>query len=264
MAQGVYAIINSLTDCQYIGSSKDCMKRFRQHWLDLQRGKHINRHLQAAWRKYGADAFYMIVLEDVESPTELLNREQEWLKSGDYNLAPKADRPPGLGRRLTEEEKAHLSEIHRGKPKPWQKGTKQSEEFIRRRIESSIGRKRTPEQCARISAALKGRSSSRRSTALIENKRAAGPKPEEVRKKIRTTLNREEVKAKLSAAHKGKKQSPEHIAKRIANYIGAKRTPEMRERMRQGRLRYLSGIQSVPIEWPETNEERGLCPKLGN
>lgn len=77
MAQetGIYAIVNSVTGRKYIGSSINIQNRFRQHRSDLKNGKHKNPILQAAWDRYGHEAFSFIVLELVHAD-HLLERER--------------------------------------------------------------------------------------------------------------------------------------------------------------------------------------------
>lgn len=55
---GIYAIVNSLDNKKYIGSTGTLRKRFRQHYAALVKGTHANCHLQRAVNKYGIDKFY--------------------------------------------------------------------------------------------------------------------------------------------------------------------------------------------------------------
>lgn len=59
---GVYAIVNSLDNKKYIGSTGTLRKRFRQHYSALIKGEHVNCYLQRAVNKFGIDKFYFIVL----------------------------------------------------------------------------------------------------------------------------------------------------------------------------------------------------------
>lgn len=43
---GIYAIVNSLDNKKYIGSTGTLRKRFRQHYAALVKGTHANCHLQ--------------------------------------------------------------------------------------------------------------------------------------------------------------------------------------------------------------------------
>jgi len=57
MKSGVYKIVCGTTNTIYIGQSKHVIKRFQQHQHLLRKGTHPNTHLQAAWKKYGAEDF---------------------------------------------------------------------------------------------------------------------------------------------------------------------------------------------------------------
>lgn len=48
----------------YIGQSKTIQRRWHDHLKCLRDGKHVNRHLQAAFQKYGEDAFEFSVIEE--------------------------------------------------------------------------------------------------------------------------------------------------------------------------------------------------------
>jgi group I intron endonuclease len=75
---GIYVIRNRLTDRQYIGSSADCERRWKQHRALLNRGAHPTPRLQAAWLRDGEVCFEFSVIEECAS-AELKDREQWWL-----------------------------------------------------------------------------------------------------------------------------------------------------------------------------------------
>ena len=87
---GIYMIKNSINGKVYIGQSADIKKRWIKHKTALNSNKHVNRHLQGAWNKYGANAFdFYIVEECLES--ELNSKEKYYIKFYDsyktgYNL----------------------------------------------------------------------------------------------------------------------------------------------------------------------------------
>jgi len=76
---GVYAIVNALTQEQYIGSSGDIVARINQHKGLLRQGKHHARLLQEAWNRYGEDAFQWVTLEAVLDIRLLEAVEQRYL-----------------------------------------------------------------------------------------------------------------------------------------------------------------------------------------
>ncbi len=145
----------------------------------LLAGNHDNQHLQRAWNKYGADNFTFIWLEDVP-PNQLLDVEQRYLDGNPdgYNLAKYAGAP--------------------------MKGRRQSQKTIQQRVAKLRGRKRTPEQCRRISEAKKGKG----------NHISGRPCSEETRRKIadakkgRCHLSREQL-LRIAEANRGKHRSEE-------------------------------------------------------
>jgi hypothetical protein len=99
---GVYQIRCIITGKIYIGSAVNLLKRWGQHRRSLNRSKHVNRHLQLAWNKYGEANFEFSVLEFVEV-SKLLQAEQEWIdatgcidKEIGFNIAHKVDSPGGI------------------------------------------------------------------------------------------------------------------------------------------------------------------------
>jgi len=73
---GIYAITNKVTGRRYIGRSIDIGRRWQAHLLGLSRGRHYNIHLQRAWLRYGDQAFVFSVIETVDDPDRLIEREQ--------------------------------------------------------------------------------------------------------------------------------------------------------------------------------------------
>jgi group I intron endonuclease len=63
---GVYKIVNLLNGKVYIGSAKVFKVRFNQHLKSLEKNKHQNKHLQAAFNNDGTDNFLFEVLEVLE------------------------------------------------------------------------------------------------------------------------------------------------------------------------------------------------------
>ena len=73
---GIYAIRNRRNGKLYVGSASNISKRWSRHRKDLREGTHKNKHLQAAFNYYGEDAFDFIVLELTD---DLIRREQYWI-----------------------------------------------------------------------------------------------------------------------------------------------------------------------------------------
>jgi hypothetical protein len=63
-APGVYAIYNTKTARQYIGSSSNVKNRILEHIRDLSHGCHTNNALQSDFSHFGANCFEVQLLED--------------------------------------------------------------------------------------------------------------------------------------------------------------------------------------------------------
>lgn len=134
---GIYAIQHVLSGMRYIGSTSNFSIRWKGHRTLLRSGKHGNAHLQAAWNKYGEDAFDFRVVEVVADASTLLSREAHW-----FEVTQCCDRQRGyniaidpMARRWSDEQKAALSASTKGRP----------------------GRRHTAESRALMSAQRKGR-----------------------------------------------------------------------------------------------------------
>lgn len=115
---GIYKIINNVNGKIYIGSSEDIERRWYHHKNCLNKGTHINKHLQAAWNKYGENSFSFEIVEKC-NPEDNLEIEQKyldmyWDEKILYNIARYAEAPM-KGRTHTEATKAFLSQIRTGK-----------------------------------------------------------------------------------------------------------------------------------------------------
>lgn len=82
-SKGIYAIINTITNKIYIGSTRiNFKKRWQCHMSDLRLGKHHSKHLQHAYNKYGIENFKFEILEEMNSHDEytILKREEYYIK----------------------------------------------------------------------------------------------------------------------------------------------------------------------------------------
>ena len=98
MARGIYKIINVVNNKFYVGSAEDFTRRKRVHWWQLRRGTHGNKHLQAAWLKYGEQSFTFVIVEELAAEADVLAAENIWLKEHVgkeycYNIATDATAP---------------------------------------------------------------------------------------------------------------------------------------------------------------------------
>jgi hypothetical protein len=115
---GIYKIINKINQKIYIGSSKNIRKRWKAHRTLLNKEKHYNEYLLAAYKKYGKENFIWEVVEFI-NVDKLQEREQYWInffKSSDrekgYNLCPAAY--SNLGLKHTDESRRNMSLAHLG------------------------------------------------------------------------------------------------------------------------------------------------------
>jgi group I intron endonuclease len=220
---GVYIIKNTLNGRVYVGSAVQPSRRWREHQSGLHRRTHRNEKLQHAWNKYGAASFVFVVIENVESPTDLLEREQHWIDAlsaasrDNYNILPIAGNRLGAKASPETIEKLRLSHI----------GQIRSREASARAAASNRGKKRTPEQRERIAASRRGK-----------------PFTDEHRRRIgEAGLGREvsvETRQKISAFNKGKILSQEHREKIAASKTGLTIPPAVRAKISATKLRRAS------------------------
>jgi group I intron endonuclease len=218
MISGIYCIINDVNDKIYIGSSVHVYVRLGQHKRDLKLGQHHSPILQAAWNKYGENAFVMELVEEVRV-ARLRCVEQRYIETlhPEYNIALDTTSP--------------------------MRGRKQSAEHIAKRANAKRGKPLSLETKLKIAATLRGRK--------------LGPRTQEVRNKISQSLNGHSVskttRAKIGSANLGfihtdetKKQIGIASSLRMAGnqiWLGKKHTDATREKLRQRRRAYFERIK---------------------
>ncbi len=117
LTSGIYAVRNKVNGKSYVGSARSVRKRASDHRKCLRGRRHVNRHLQAAWTKYGEESFEFVLLQRC-TESKLVVREQFWIdisKAADgrfgYNGRPTANSQ--LGFKATEETKEkHRANMH--------------------------------------------------------------------------------------------------------------------------------------------------------
>ncbi|MCK1543280.1 GIY-YIG nuclease family protein [Bradyrhizobium sp. 179] len=162
MTQGVYGIRCLANGRIYVGSARKIKDRWRHHCWALQRQRHGNRHLQAAWLKYEESSFEFIVLEEVSDVEQLVVREQAWLDQfpNKFNIRIRAESNRGFrhslewrrrakGRKHSLETRLRLSELKtglslseetKGKIRQAKIGTKMSEAARGKMSDSRFGK----------------------------------------------------------------------------------------------------------------------------
>lgn len=140
---GIYSIVNKINGHQYIGSSVDVYKRWKDHRLRLNKRIHENKYLQRAWNKYGENGFEFALLLSC-SKDERYKIEQLHIDvcSPEYNIAPMAVGGGLTGRKATEEAKKNMSLARIG--------MKHSLEECRKISIANKGRKMLPEQIQKV------------------------------------------------------------------------------------------------------------------
>lgn len=183
---GVYLITNTTNGKVYVGSSTaGITDRIRKHKNLLKNGKHSNPHLQHAWSQYGADAFQFSVLL-LCPPEHCTRNEQSFIdrfKSDDHNFGYNI-REAGNGAHSVET-KLKIGVGNRGK-------------------------KRTPEQVERLSAAHKGHVATEEHRKNLSEAGKGRVFTIETRAKIAASntgkTHSVETKEKLAAANRGKRR----------------------------------------------------------
>lgn len=115
---GIYAIVNTLNNHKYIGSSMHIKDRLYQHRANLRGNRHHSIHLQNAYNKYGEDKFIWIILETCEPVRDtLIYIEQKYLDlKPEYNIAQLASCPAQLHQ--SQETKDKRAAKLRGRKRP--------------------------------------------------------------------------------------------------------------------------------------------------
>jgi group I intron endonuclease len=240
---GVYLIRNNLNNKLYIGSATGSMKRrWGQHISELRRGVHSNRHLQAAWNKYGEEAFTFEVIICC-APELCVEYEQMALEHFDvcnetvgYNICRIAGNTKGL--KFTPESIAKLSESAKAAHARQDVKEKRAKimndpEYKIRHAESMKKVMDTPEYKEKMSHSVtEALSDPAVRQKISEGVRRALANPETREKLRKASTGRKHTtaaKAKISAA-----LSAPEMKKRISNKLkGKKKSPATIEKMKK-------------------------------
>lgn len=89
----LYTIQNKINNKKYVGITNSTYRRWREHTVNLNKNTHENKHLQAAWNKYGPNNFVFSVVDTFSSLDALNKAEVLYIKEHDllnqdkgYNL----------------------------------------------------------------------------------------------------------------------------------------------------------------------------------
>ncbi len=239
---GIYEILNTVNGKRYIGQSQNMKNRWTTHRRELRKGVHSNPKLQRAWNKCGEVAFkFLPILTCAKSMLDFYEQQLLDKVEPEYNIAVAAGAPmrgrkhtpefcaAARERRHTPEAKAKISarQIGRKNPGAWKthefnRGKKRLPETLakmsKNRKGKDVGRTHTPEACAAISAAHKGKPLSAEHCEKLSESHKGYVMPDSQR-------------ANLSKALKGKKKSFEHVAKVAEALRGRVVPPEQRAKI---------------------------------
>ena len=153
MTCGIYSITNTKNGKRYIGSAVDIADRWSAHRVALRKGEHPRRHLQRAWNKHGEKVFKFEIIACCERE-ELISLEQFYI-----DAYQSADGEHGYN--LRKKADSNLGMKHspetRAKISARARAAKQTPEARQRQSQISRGRKLSAESRAKVSAALTGR-----------------------------------------------------------------------------------------------------------
>lgn len=196
-ASGIYIIINVKNGKVYIGQTVDFNRRWSDHKKTLNKDKHTNGHLQAAWNKYGSKSFKFLKLEYCEFE-QLDEREQHHLniymaKGMCYNIAKDVrssmrGRSPSKETRQKQSEAAKrrspVSEETRQKIGRVSKGIVRSEETRRKMSDAKKGHAVSEETRHKLSEANKNMSEEKKRKISDANREAIKNMSAETRRKL--------------------------------------------------------------------------------
>lgn len=207
---GIYLLRNTVSGRVYVGQSVHIRRRWNEHRASANRGD--KSRLYDAMRRYGVDAFQLVVLEEC-GPALFDERELYWMdrlsaRVDGYNLMP-----AGQNGRVAD---AAMRELIAGKLR----GRKLSPSHVENIRQGQIGRKHTDETKAKIGAG---------------NRK---PKSAEAALKTAAGLRRyfERLTPEQRAEHASKRSGWFHtdaLKQAVsARFIGVKKSPEQIERMK--------------------------------
>lgn len=229
LKSGIYAIVHIVSGKRYYGSSVNMDGRKRQHWSDLRLRRHKNPHLQAAWNKYGDNAFEFRVIERL--PKEQLEAsEQRYLDGNEngYNIG-KFAYAPARGRKKTAETIAKMSAARKGKKLSAEhkailslrgRGRKHSQEARAKMSAAQVGKRHSDTTKLKLAEIGRKKWSNRQYRDRMKNAQARGKATDKARKNSSAAMAARwadiEQRKKLSSERKARWADPEFRAKMLA------------------------------------------------
>lgn len=111
---GIYKIVNIINSNCYVGQSYRLKQRKSEHFRRLRNNKHVNKHLQNSYNKWGEYYFEFVILCFCK-PEDLTENEEYWNKKLKPVFNKRECTDSNRGMHLSEEHKRKISEANTGK-----------------------------------------------------------------------------------------------------------------------------------------------------
>lgn len=148
MSYIVYLRTNKVNGMQYVGQTNNFRKR-ENYWNEIKSCRYANKYIDGDRKKYGLDAFDVVILDDVETREEAWELEQKYIKElgtkypNGYNITDGGAGVKGFHRKHTEEENNKVS--------------KTLKEIYKNKKHNMCGKHHSEEQKKKISEGGKGK-----------------------------------------------------------------------------------------------------------
>lgn len=150
----IYRIVHIQSGKAYVGhTATDKKHRFARHRASLRKGSHHSKYMQNAWNKYGEHSFLFEIIEVCPEDQKLI-REQWFIDNTEssFNYAKVAGSRKGC--KQPPEEVERIRQMMMGNQ--YTKDRIIPEDEKKRRADANRGGKRTDEQRATMSKAMRG------------------------------------------------------------------------------------------------------------
>lgn len=256
-ASGIYLILNTKSKKLYLGQAQNLRKRWNEHKRKLNAGIHTNSHLQAAWNKYGADAFEFKVLEycDIDRLSE---REQHFLdtyipKGNCYNIAQDASAPM-RGIRHSTSTRKKMSALHIGINNAFFGKSHSAESRQRMSAAAKYRPSISDDTRQKLSQTSTGRTHSEETRQKLSEIAQGRVFSEETRRKMSESKSKmsEETRQKISEANLRRPPFSDETRRKISEGLKGKPRPE------ETRLKISEGLKRAHARRQSaTNQDEG-------